>query len=129
MRVHHLFVRTQCQLRTATVRERKAYNLLKEKAIKQSYSQVDADFAKIRTRLLPVPEDIEDRRQLVRDTLGAILSCGDWDPAAFAAEQRRVIGKLTDPKRLGLLEIESRGRKVREILSKSSGGNFLHRDM
>lgn len=120
----------QCEQKTLPIRERAAYNDLKTAAIKREFAKVQSDLAEMRSRILPVKEDIGDRREVVQKLLNDTILAKQFNQEEFDGQMERKLKAMERaPIEYTLTEIKRRGRQTREILNKSSGGNFIHRDM
>lgn len=111
----------QCNQKTLPIREQRIYKDLKRAAIKREFAKIDTDFAEMRLRILPVKEDVKERREMVKQLVKETILTEDIDQNAF---DQRMNGKLAElamivDKKMSLTEIKQRGRHIREILNKT----------
>lgn len=84
----------------------------------------------MRSRILPVKEDIKDRKEIVSKLVRETILSDEFNEKEFEDRMEKKLQELaSDRLKLSLTEIKLRGRHTREILNKSSGGNFVHKEM
>lgn len=119
----------ECNQKTLPIRQQWAYRNLKRAAIRKEYSKIASDYAEIRSRIMPVKEDIQDRKEVVQKLYRETLYQEEFNPTEFEEAMTAKLQTAKKPQELTLTEVISRGRHIREILNKSSGGNFVHKEM
>lgn len=102
---------------------------MKRAAIKKEFAKIGTDFAEMRSRILPIKEDIRDRKDVVAALVKETILSEHFNRNEFEDKLEKKLDLLAvDRPKLSLTEIKQRGRHTREILNKSSGGNFAHKE-
>lgn len=83
----------------------------------------------MRSKILPVKEDIKDRKDIVRELVMETILTEEFNQDEFDNRMElKLKGLAKDRPVLSLTEIKQRGRHIREILNKSSRGGYFNQE-